>query len=309
MAEEHPHPPAGHDAGGAAHKPHKKHGGGHGGHGGGSHEEHEGAPEWLISFADNVTLMMGFFVILLAMNLKEPTTGGIGGKEDNAGGAPTSELPHGVSEEMLDAAIAIRAAFNNPVDPTSNDPNDQLLIRRMLDRVGPSKSATEGPRGRDHDVQSIRPTDYYAYCGKVEFAYQSVELSEQGRTDVIELAKKIAGHMVIVEVRGHSSAAEGLRDREQGSRLGFERALAVADVLAENGVDWWQMRLTSSGHHDRVEPFPMSSREDLANARVEIILTEQPAPDRTMSDPNQARREARDRITPRTASAGENDEP
>ena len=60
----------------ADHDEHGEHEEGHGGgsHGGGhaagGHEEgHEGAPEWLISFADNVALMMGFFVILLAMNM------------------------------------------------------------------------------------------------------------------------------------------------------------------------------------------------------------------------------------------------
>lgn len=66
-------------------------GGGHGGgapHGGGAHEEHEGAPEWLISFADNVALMMGFFVILLAMNMGPK--GGGEARERGAGPHPAS---------------------------------------------------------------------------------------------------------------------------------------------------------------------------------------------------------------------------
>src|SRR5690349_11416681 len=96
---DHEHSESGHGHGGGG--GHRKGGHGGGGHGGGGHEEgHEGAPEWLISFADNVMLQMGFFVILLALNLKEPTTGGIGGKESN--GDPPAAL--------LDAAIAIREA-------------------------------------------------------------------------------------------------------------------------------------------------------------------------------------------------------
>ena len=40
-------------------------GGGHGGGGhGGGHEEHEGVPEWMVSFADNTALMMGLFGLI-----------------------------------------------------------------------------------------------------------------------------------------------------------------------------------------------------------------------------------------------------
>src|SRR4051812_10507126 len=104
------------------HKPH----GGHGAHGagGGGHEEaHEGAPEWLISFADNVALMMGFFVILLAMNMKEPTSGGIGGKDKN--GQPP------INDALLDFQLAMRTAFNNPVSIDSTDASEQVLVNYL----------------------------------------------------------------------------------------------------------------------------------------------------------------------------------
>src|ERR1051325_10394638 len=107
---------------------HGGHGGG--GHGGGGHEEHhEGAPEWLISFADNVALMMGFFVILLAMNMAHKTVGG-GGKRGSGGGA-----------DDIDFVLAIRQAFN-PIDMTSENPTEAPLRKRLRER------ATEGERSK-----------------------------------------------------------------------------------------------------------------------------------------------------------------
>ena len=113
------------------HEPEKKgHGGGHAagghGHGGGGHEEHEGAPEWLVSFADNVTLMMGFFVIMLAFSMGPK--GGSESKGKETGGDPPTYF--------MDAAVAIREAFNNPVDLNSMDPNDPLLVQHILARRG-----------------------------------------------------------------------------------------------------------------------------------------------------------------------------
>src|ERR1043165_7557814 len=115
MAEEHKeeHGQSGESHSGGGHGGHGGSGGGHGG--GGGHEEHEGAPEWLISFADNVALLMGFFVILLAMNMAKPKTGGLGGENQN---------PSQQDMDMVDAVISIRAAFHNPVDMTSEDPNE-----------------------------------------------------------------------------------------------------------------------------------------------------------------------------------------
>src|ERR1043165_6076373 len=132
-------------------KAHKSHGGGHGG--GGHDEEHAGAPEWLISFADNVVLMMGFFVILLAMNMAKQT-----------------------EEAMLDFTLGVREAFNNPVDMNSKDPKEEALRQRLIQRAGRSETRSPGVKGHEHDVQSIRPSAYYALSGSVPFPENSAEL-------------------------------------------------------------------------------------------------------------------------------------
>lgn len=262
---------------------HEEPGGGHGhkrsghggGHGGGGHEEgHEGAPEWLISFADMVMLMMGFFVILFALNNK-PTgreTGGAGPSEE--GGEPA------VSQQVLDFAISIREAFNNPVKVNSSNPQDAVLVKRLLQRAGKSETVDPGIKGYEQDVQAIRPSEYYAICGSVPFAEGSSDLPASAMPSIEEMAKKVKGMTLIVEVRGHVSSAEAAKGLDTSMQLSFERAMKVANALAEAGVDRWQMRLVQCADRDRVEAFPTNQKTDRANARVEVVITDEVAPEK-----------------------------
>lgn len=255
----------GHGSGSSGHKSHGPP------HGGGHEEGHEGAPEWLISFADNVALMMGFFVILLAMNMAKESVGG-GGKKGDSG----VTVQH---ENMLDFAIAVREAFNNPVDINSTNPRDQELVRRLRRRAGNSEANDPGTKGRDSDVQSIRPSDYEALCGSIAFAEGSSDVPASAAPTISQIAQKVRGMTLVVEVRGHVSALEARKGPEEAMRLSSERSLAVAGQLAASGVDWWQMRLVVCADHDRVEAHPSGATADRANARVEVILTDEVVPD------------------------------
>lgn len=261
MADEHG---AGHGEGEHKHKKHKK----HGGHGHGAHEEHEeGVPEWVVSFADNALLQMGFFVILLAMNLKEPTSGGVGGKDEF--GQHPSENPH-----LLDMAIGVREAFNNPVNLASSSPTDLPLIRRIIQRRE-GTAFEDGPPGDKQNVQSVRPTDYYRTGGLVTFEPGASGVDMAGLAVVSALAKQYKGRRSILEVRGHTSVGESFTAPDKGMALSFERSMAVFNLLVDAGLDPAQLRVVAVGAGDRATPI---ARDELArknNQRVEIIITDE----------------------------------
>ena len=242
-------------------------GGGHGGggHGGGGHEEgHEGAPEWLISFADNVALIMGFFVILLAMNMAKKTAGGIGGE---------NKFPSEDSTSMIDFVIEIRKAFNRPIDPEGNDPKEAIFRRRLKERAMVGETVVPGPDGPKHDVQAPRPSDWFSVAGAVSFADGEATISDEAQATLQEIARKIRGSRLIIEVRGNVSAAEAMRDKERAMRLGYDRALAAAKVLAAGGVEWERMRVVSCGDNERMKPRAESRDEHRTNQRVEVVQT------------------------------------
>jgi outer membrane protein OmpA-like peptidoglycan-associated protein len=256
----------GHGGGGGHGKKHH-----HGGHG--HHEEHEEG--WIVSFADNVLLMMGFFVILLAMNMGPKATG------PETEGEPGVSTPQ-PSDQMLDFAIAVREAFHNPVDMESQDPEDQPLIRRLRQRAGldPSPDSDAMPtHSRGHP--SERPADWHGMSGFVEFGDNSIELSDASKHVIRQLAERLIGTRWIIEVRGHSSRLESWGDERKGRELSYKRAWAVGQELVHQGVRWSQIQLIASGDVSPVTPRASTADEHMTNQRVEIMVT----PKTEASDP------------------------
>lgn len=260
------------------HDSHGGHSGGGGQHGGGGHAEgeHEGAPEWLISFADNVTLMMGFFVIMLAMSMG-PKGGGENKDGDGKGGSEPAI-------SYLDAAAAIREAFNNPIDLNSQDPNEQVLVRHVLWRRGVGMTDQIGPEGSEHDVQSLRPSKYYSLCGLISFEHNSAKLTDAAAKSLASVVEHLQGRRFIVDVRGHVSAQEAYGEPDHNTRLGFERALAVAQALVERGLDWRQLRVVTCADNDRAQTTAYDEAGHQKNRRVEIIATDHVMPDGTSNE-------------------------
>lgn len=254
-------------------------------------EFHEGAPEWLISFADMVMLMMGFFVILFALNFTpKKAAAQAQAPDDGEQAMPTPD--------MIDFAIAVRRAFNNDVDLASTNPKDKPLIDRLMARqAGAGEARDDGEKGREHEVRSIRPAPRFGTGASVQCGDRSTEITPEDEGVLLELARNLRGLQSVIEVRGHTSAAEAFREPEKAMRLGFDRAFRVAEILAREGVEWRRLRVTSEGDHDRVAPFPRDPSEDRRNARVEVLVLDQVAGDAVPSRPNDSEQPASENET------------
>jgi outer membrane protein OmpA-like peptidoglycan-associated protein len=233
------------------------------------HEEHhEGAPEWLISFADNVALMMGFFVILLAMNMR-PAVDTYGGGDPQTGNADVGAA----NPNLLDWAIALREAFNNPVRPDSTDPEEAELVARVVQRAQAIRSADPAPKGPHEGVQTLRQSAYYGLGGVVYFESDSSELSPEQSQRVAEIAEHVRGLRTVIEVRGHCSASEAYGSGDHGMQFSWERARAVTHALANLGVDWPRMQVIACGRNGRPARNEYDPAAVRSNQCVEVVIT------------------------------------
>ena len=180
----------------------------------------------MISFADNVALMMGFFVVLLAMNM-----GPKGGSPDNPNPANPQAAGTGSSPDMIDFAIAIREAFNNPVDVNAPKPGELVMVRRILERRANGEAEDDAAAGNREKVQSINRGDYHALSGMVLFEHRSAALNSRGRDQILELAQHLRGMRLVVEIRGHTSAEESFQTEDRGMRRSEEHTSELQSTL------------------------------------------------------------------------------
>jgi outer membrane protein OmpA-like peptidoglycan-associated protein len=213
---------------------------------------------------------------MLAMYMGRLTPGGVGGASN-----PDGQAAVAVSPAELDLIIAIRQAFNNPVRLDSTNAVDLPLIRRLLERQNQrGESDQAGVLGKDAAVESIRPGNYPTTGCQVPFETNSAVLSDAARQRIVETAQQVRGLELMVDVRGHASAAETVDDKSKGLDLAYQRAMAVARVLVDNGLQWRQLRLTACGDNDRINPLVYDAVGHYANQRVEIVVSEDVVPTR-----------------------------
>ncbi len=149
------------------------------------------------------------------------------------------------------------------------------MVTRILQRRGNNEPHEPGPRGDDHDLQSIRPSDYHQMSGAVPFEDGSAALTSASADMLKDIASHMRGLRLIIEVRGHASAAEAFHQPDKAMRLSFDRALAVANALCQQGVDWRQIRLIASGDNDRIRALAYDPDQQRPNQRVEVIVTDE----------------------------------
>jgi len=216
---------------------------------------------------------MGVFEILLALNMGKSSTQSSSTGDDSQQQAPPGTGAGGYSDEELDFALAVRAAFNNAVDIDSADPRDEMLVRRLRERQRQKSDDKPDASSSGEATPPLGNNDFARLGGIVSFAQQSASLGPEDDELLGQLAARFQGLRFVVEVRGHASIWESMHDPERGYSLAYNRALSVARSLNARGVSWEQIRLTSCGDAESGR-WPRSGLGGTAPVeRAEILLS------------------------------------
>ena len=221
----------------------------------------EGAPEWMVSYADMITIMMAFFVVMYAMAPKKD-------KED----AQSNK------QRLMDS---IYERFGPEFEPFGSLMQDHQPPRTKNTERGYGKLIGDPPQTDSPERQTERPARIRIPGSGQQTRVGGIILFEDGTTEMSldelarlrAVAREFAGKPHKIEVIGHASR----RPLPKGSHykdhidLGYARARRTMELLVEMGIERERMRITSAGS---AEPLPPEAGVDplFQNSRVETYL-------------------------------------
>ena len=266
-----------------------------------------GAPEWLVTFADLMSLLCCFFVLIISFSIQdEKKMQIVAGSMREAFGVQTETKRAGIIE--LDG-VPERKFMKNP----STDPEEQ---ETAFARQSHDQFSAQGPEANTHRVEEAdieQPRQFSTAAASLRQAWQEMpdilELSDQiifqetdegldiqivdeegrsmfppgsrypyERTRLLlaKMAPLLSRMPNRIEITGHTSAEKEGEIGHSAWDLSSERANSVRDILSANGVD--EDRFSSvAGKADSDPLFPENPFMS-ANRRISILLKNEDPP-------------------------------
>lgn len=239
-----------------------------------------GAPEWIVTYGDMMSLLLCFFILLAAMANYD---------------TPPKEM-HEALQSIRDA-LSASGQVGSELDPS---PDLRSLLLRLQTVHMPDRprklgqSAVAGVAGEYYKVQRTREGIEVRVGGPLAFERFSARLEPETDLVLRTIATELRGHLNRIEIRGHTTVEPLPRDVAHPTHLdlSFARARSVYDRLIELGLSPRALRLVAAGANEPVLGRAYSEERLAVNRRVEIhvmqssVLDYEGAP-RELGDPPQ----------------------
>ncbi len=226
----------------------------------------KGGGAWKVAYADFVTAMMAFFLVMWITSQNDDVKKAIGGYFQDPWGS-----------ESEDRTVSVHAPTGITGDAPFSDPSTGILPERHPQTN--IENATEREPGaasvwqQRQKVHLLTATDRNLPALIVKFDEGSAELPPQAQQRLADLLPVLVGKRNKIEIRAHSTRRplpedSPFRDHWQ---LCYERSLATMQFLKDNGIEPERIRLSQSASYD-----PLTTRLESAwqdeNNYVEIFV-------------------------------------
>ena len=227
----------------------------------------DGAPPWITTFVDMVSLLVTFFILLYTFSsVREfdtftypkniiSTSGVFEGDSSDTIEAPADDLMLGMDLR--------RGSRNRHTRPVSE-------LRESMDEMGQRLTDEHVPI----DLRKAGDGIQLAFPVHAGFRPGEKSINPSLEKALVELADTIQYYPLMVVVEGHTDDAFAASPRyPDEDALGIARARAAAEVLTQRGgFDPSLVMLESHGSRRPRNPRAASARERVVNRRVEVRL-------------------------------------
>lgn len=218
----------------------------------------KGGGAWKVAYADFVTAMMAFFMVMWLTSQKPATKEALG-------------------SYFRDPWAKTRLNSNDTRNPTiretkagETDPGKQFMGSNAMLEPHDQPESLESKKPK---VTTVRATDRTATGTTIDFAEGGFELSEEGKRKLRQLMPRITGLTYKLEIRAHSSKREQYQAGDSGNDWEgcYRRSLVVMNYMRELGVDPQRLRLCQASGY---EPITIGVPEagNASNLRVEVFM-------------------------------------
>ena len=206
-----------------------------------------GGGAWKVAYADFVTAMMAFFMVMWLTSQKPEVRKAVAEHFKNPGGKRLS----GNDAASILAPSAI-----------GNGSRRVAKARGLKHSDGDTKVRKMNDEGDKSNVGTVVP-----------FALNTIDLTEEGRAAILALLPELEGKQHKLDIRGHAASSGGISPQAalDAWNISYKRSFVVAQFLVEQGIDPRRILLGAAGNSD---PRYLDEEVDHSNdSRVEVFVS------------------------------------
>jgi chemotaxis protein MotB len=223
----------------------------------------KGGGAWKVAYADFVTAMMAFFMVMWLVAQSKPMKEAIASYFNDPSGKNPRE-GNGKSNGMLNKDTPPPPAPRGPLKGTGH----RQAVAKSINDEGTGRGTA-----RQVVAMNLRSNNDLVVEAIVAFDEGSADLDVRARQSLDKLAEDLIGKWSKIEIRGHTSARplpSGCKFHDDW-QLSFARSNTVMKYLTDKGLESKRFRLSESGAN---EPASQGQNYGLAapDGRVEVFV-------------------------------------